>query len=163
MPEAGWRSRRVKSWPEGFRECTSCKQIKSFDNFGPFKRGAFGLYPVCHSCRKVKAKKDYSTQRKTYQLFYRAKRRAVDRGIPFSITEESIEKIGIPELCPVFGVPMKGKYAPSLDRVDSSKGYVEGNIQVISTRANTLKNNATAEELQKVVDFIVSIGVVNDG
>lgn len=44
--------------------------------------------------------------------------------------------------------------SPSLDRFDPKKGYVRGNINVISDRANTLKNNASVEELEKVVAWM---------
>lgn len=43
---------------------------------------------------------------------------------------------------------------PSLDRWDSSKGYVPGNVFVISYRANTLKNSATYEEILKVAKYV---------
>jgi hypothetical protein len=33
------------------------------------------------------------------------------------------------------------------DRIDSSKGLVKGNLQVISMRANKMKNKATENEL----------------
>lgn len=80
-----------------------------------------------------------------------AKRRASVNGIDFDITEEDIE---IPSICPILEVPLvigtKGdyEYSPSLDRIDNSKGYVKGNIQVISKKANSMKNSATLEELR---------------
>jgi hypothetical protein len=40
---------------------------------------------------------------------------------------------------------------PSLDRIRPERGYTKGNIWVISNRANTLKNNATLEELELLV------------
>jgi len=47
------------------------------------------------------------------------------------------------------GVP---KNYASLDKIDPQKGYVEGNVQIISFRANTLKNSATLEEMRMLVD-----------
>jgi hypothetical protein len=62
--------------------------------------------------------------------------------------------IQIPERCPLLGIELD-LYAkpmanglPSLDRIDPDKGYVRGNVQIISWRANRLKNNATIEEMR---------------
>lgn len=72
-----------------------------------------------------------------------------------------------PTHCPVLGIELdyptaygeRGTQAvkpnwPSLDRWDSTKGYVPGNVFVISYRANTLKNNATYEEILKVAKYL---------
>ena len=82
-----------------------------------------------------------------------ARDRARAKNVPFNL---EISDIQIPKLCPVFGIKMtpRTKYAPSLDRFDPKKGYVKGNVSVMSRRANTLKRDATSEELQKVIDFI---------
>jgi hypothetical protein len=48
--------------------------------------------------------------------------------------------------------------SPSLDRIDNTKGYVPGNVWVISWRANDLKRNATLEELKLLVAALEELG-----
>lgn len=90
-------------------------------------------------------------------IIYRAKSRAKKLGLDFDLTTEDI---CIPEHCPVLGLRItfrggKGRGyhpdSPSLDRIKPQLGYVRGNIRVISARANLLKNDATIEELERVL------------
>lgn len=46
------------------------------------------------------------------------------------------------------------KYRASIDRIDSSKGYVKNNIQFITQMANLAKNNFTEEE---VIEFCKAV------
>jgi hypothetical protein len=83
-----------------------------------------------------------------------AKQRARRGGLPFDIDATDIV---VPEVCPLLGirlVALGGKRTdatPSLDRIDPIKGYVKGNVWVISWRANRLKNDATFQELEAIV------------
>jgi hypothetical protein len=62
--------------------------------------------------------------------------------------------------CPLLGLELTyAKYEgntpdnyASLDKIDPSKGYIEGNVQILSFRANTIKGHATLEELKLIVD-----------
>lgn len=80
--------------------------------------------------------------------------RARNKGLLFDLVKEDIV---YPEICPVLGIPIKiGKFKcqdnnPSVDRIDNSKGYTKDNIRVISKRANSLKSNATVEELELIL------------
>lgn len=91
----------------------------------------------------------------------RARQRAKSRGLEFSI---SIEDFEIPEYCPVFKYKLERNFegkasynSPSLDRIDSSLGYVPGNVQVISYQANVMKNNASKQDLLAFADWILDI------
>lgn len=83
-------------------------------------------------------------------LLKQAKKRSADKGHKFSLV---LEDIVIPEKCPIMGVPMKyvageySDYSPSIDRIDSTKGYTKDNIQIISSIANRMKWNSTKEQL----------------
>lgn len=101
-----------------------------------------------------------------YSLIRHAKLRSESKGIPFDIVAEDII---IPTICPILKCPLvinKGKLGPdsiTLDRIKPELGYVRGNIQVISHRANTMKNAATEDELLKFADWVKeNIGVTND-
>jgi hypothetical protein len=96
-----------------------------------------------------------------YTMFHRAKVRAKKKGLPFNL---ELSDIIIPEFCPIFGMRLEksqGKGAvdrsPSLDRIRSEKGYVKGNVWVISNKANTMKSNATVEELEHLTAVLRSL------
>ena len=80
-----------------------------------------------------------------------AKDRAEKRDLDFNIEESDII---IPKICPLLEIPIKFgtkedyNNSPSLDRIDNTKGYIKGNVWVISKKANTMKNSATLNELQ---------------
>lgn len=84
-----------------------------------------------------------------------ARSRAKIEGLEFNI---EVSDIRIPKLCPVFKTPllMEGKSANSIsiDRIDSSKGYVKGNVCVISNKANRQKNDSTIEDLSAILRYM---------
>lgn len=89
------------------------------------------------------------------RMFSAAKIRSRDAGVQFDLTS-SVE-IEIPSHCPVLGIALdplaknRADNLPTLDRIDNTKGYVRGNVWVISWRANRLKWNATIDELRGLV------------
>lgn len=92
-----------------------------------------------------------------YALFRWARYRASQSGIEFSITQDDIH---IPMYCPILdiklevGTKVSKTSSPTLDRIDNDKGYVKGNIWVISNLANMMKSQATIEQLLRFSDWI---------
>ena len=91
-----------------------------------------------------------------YRMLTRAKSRAKQNNIPFNL---ELTDIVIPETCPLLGIPIqiqpkKGYHpnSPSIDKIIPEKGYIKGNVWVISNRANTLKNDASLQELELLVE-----------
>ena len=91
---------------------------------------------------------------KELEMLNSAKHRAKKRNIIFDL---EVQHINIPDECPILGIPIwtergiKTDHSPSLDRIDNTKGYVPDNVWVISWRANTLKSDATLDELKLLV------------
>jgi len=68
-----------------------------------------------------------------------------------------------PTHCPVLGLELdyfcdgedRDKWA-SFDRIDCTKGYVPGNVGILSMKANRIKDQGTAEQHRKIADYIDS-------
>lgn len=165
------------------KKCSKCKQIKSLDLFNPSPKKYLGVNHMCKECRKsydmkrynlndnIKEKyKVYSLSEsarkvrrksaikcKEKRLWGNARDRADKKNIEFNIT---VEDIIIPSICPVLGIPIirdsvgVTDNCATLDRIDNNKGYIKGNICVISYRANTLKRNGTIEEFKRIVEYM---------
>lgn len=99
------------------------------------------------------------TKKEFKQIISGLKSSAKRRGIPFDLSTNDLDEIGIPITCPVLGIPIyyhRGKVKDdsiSIDRIDSSKGYTVDNIVIVSNRVNKLKSNATLDEMYKIVQF----------
>jgi len=88
-----------------------------------------------------------------------ARYRAKQAGLEFNITEMDLSPS---THCPVFP-EIELKYTnhgrgdqagASLDRKDNSKGYVRGNVVIMSLRANLLKNDGTAAEHRAIANWM---------
>jgi hypothetical protein len=93
-------------------------------------------------------------------MLQNARVRAKVAGVPFTIEKGDIV---IPSNCPILGIPLfkgprgGGDNSPSLDRITPEKGYTNGNIIVISNRANRLKSDATIGELRDIASFYATL------
>lgn len=114
---------------------------------------------MCRACdRMVHMDRHLACPEK--QLWTSAKCRAKRYSVAFSINQEDIH---IPEFCPALGMKLArglGRLcdaSPSLDRLTPARGYVLGNIAVISYKANRMKSNGSRDELRGLLRWMDSV------
>lgn len=158
--EFGMKNREEK--PNRYKICEECSQSLNLSKFSLIEKWNpnSDTKNTCKKCsikirQTEKLNRDWKVD--AARLLYKnIKSRCKRLGKEFSI---EIGDIIIPEKCPVFGFDLKREdrqtwmCAPSVDRIDNSKGYIKGNITVVSRRANILKKDATIEELEQLFNY----------
>lgn len=170
---------RSKGTPQGQRSslCAACYKI--------VRQERMAANPAAHEHRKEQQREyahDHKTERYAYQKdwtqnttkgwfkykFHNAKQSAVGRSKNHRPKELDIDRDHLIELwknqngiCALTGVRMTTKYncpfSASADRIDSSKGYVPGNIQLVSKAAQLGKGNLTDKEFRRWLKAVRSI------
>lgn len=156
------------------KKCSICKEEKSVTEFYPRGDRANAYRSHCKPCHAERTKSIYERRKVTEpdflsnhakytkkwrttkvgkNLVIRARSRAIAMGMEFDLTADDIK---VPEYCPVLGIQLAvaegiaADFSPSLDRIDSTKGYTPDNVEVMSYRANRIKNDSTFEEVEKL-------------
>ena len=100
---------------------------------------------------KFKAReKKWRESNRLQSLIYSTKQTAKKKGLNHDISIEDLIQV---EMCPLTGILIdwgcSGRHLsnPSIDRIDPSKGYVKGNVEIMSCLGNSMKNAATREQL----------------
>jgi predicted MPP superfamily phosphohydrolase len=166
---------------EQTKECRACFKNLPLFSFSKNLAAKDGLQYKCRPCdidyqkqRRENNKEAVLEYGRAYQknrrknfeyrlqmLLNASKQRAKLKNREHSITLEDIKDLyPVDGKCPVFGFNLEFNDAgfretsPSIDRIDSDKGYTKDNIQIISWKANRLKAYATVEDLEILVAFL---------
>lgn len=146
----------------GSKRCSKCNNIKLCSEFYKNKAVADGLVPFCKDCNR-----QYNTDLKNKdprrKILKNAIRNAWKKNLELTIKKEDIV---IPQYCPMLKIKLDinsstiKDNSASIDRIDSNKGYIPDNIQIISHKANTIKSNATVKELGMVYEYMKDLNNV---
>lgn len=161
------------------KKCSTCGETRDLKFFDKNKDCKDGHVNQCRKCRYKKTIEIRTDKTKSYntseyrrqasirfrennlenQIFLSTRSRAKRRGIDFNI---ELTDIVIPEYCPYLNIKITRSVGigrqdsnPSIDRVDNSKGYVKGNIEIISDLANRMKLNSSYELLLIFAENII--------
>lgn len=149
------------------KTCSQCSIELPLESFYTNARYAQGVVGICKGCcrknNRVTARTErtrafrkakYHTRREYFHL-KSIKYRAKCKGLDFDLDESDLV---VPEVCPLLGIPLQrgsreaSPNSPTVDRIDPKRGYVKGNVWVISRKANSIKQDATVEEIRAVAE-----------
>lgn len=150
--------------PKEKQVCIGCKQELRQNRFSRVDKdnASKGLRPLCKTCSAEKAKAERERRKNNWKhkpalaMLNNSKQRAKAKGIEHTLT---LDDIIIPDYCPVLGIKLETGdrkehwNAPSIDRIDNTKGYHKNNILIMSVKANMIKKDATLEELIQIGKF----------
>lgn len=135
---------------EKIKERLKTKYIQNKDYF---KKYSAEQYKTKKEAYKKRHDRWYCTM---HGKFCAWKRSAKYRNLEFSITEEYL--VSLPQICAYTGQELTfERNKPntiSLDRIDSSKGYIEGNVQFVCTNINYSKSDMSEQEFIEMCELV---------
>lgn len=99
-------------------------------------------------------------ERSKAALLANARKRAAEQRVPFNLKRADLD---VPTHCPALGLKLEagerggGDSSPTIDRLIPERGYVRGNIAILSMKANRMKNSGTSAELRAIADWLDTV------
>lgn len=151
----------MKQWRENNKEKLKEYRKTTYLNNKEDNNKRSKEYYHLHKDKYQEVNKQYHIDHPEKRILSSCKSTAKIRGLEFDL---DISDIVIPQYCPILKVELtnlrgKGRtaYNPSIDRLDSSRGYVKGNVWIISDIANRMKTDATKEQLVAFAKGVLDI------
>ena len=158
------------------KRCVSCLvDIVYPDNINPsnYRQSKY----ICRTCdnkkdyqrdQRRRAKKVIGDSQHIQDLLGGIRKNAKKRNLTFSLKVKDKKPL-ITKRCPILNIKYelnkkdltwgskKGQNnwanSMSVDRIDNSRGYISGNVVLVSSLANAIKNQATPDQILKVGNF----------
>lgn len=160
--------------------CTLCHQEKDLTEFLRDKHANGGYRNQCKECLRQRNKEQrvWENRKESYNAAMRkyrstekgaihtsyqaAKGRAKKSDIPFDLDLEFVTELFYQQggKCALTGedmIPKSGRTSPSLDKMNPSLGYVRGNVQWTTWKANCIKQDMTMDELFEFCKKVIEL------
>lgn len=104
-----------------------------------------------------KTKRDEVSDLEVAKKMLKIYQSAQDRKLDFDLSFEAVKKLMSYSNCYYTNKKFEeeGIYARSFDRIDSSKGYIEGNVVSCTVDINGKKSNLSLEELELLYNKLI--------
>ena len=139
------------------KPCNMAKVAKEFSHL----RTKTSKMSSSEYCKRHRDKYKEDDRYRLNRLLQQARTRSRKKGIICDITiDDLVSLFPKDKKCPVLGIDLfwgagtERFNSPSIDRIDPKGNYTKDNIMIISWRANEIKKNCNAEEIQAVLNYM---------
>jgi len=163
------------------KHCKKCDKVLPLFSFTKNSASKDGLQFACKTCdnlrqqkRRIEKKKQIQEYGKQYRikhtddmdfrlqgLLNASRARSKEKNRENTLTKQDLFELFPKDgCCPIFGFKLEWngtgfrETSPSIDRIDSTKGYTKDNVQIISWKANRIKGYASVEELEVLLAYL---------
>ena len=107
--------------------------------------------------KQPEGKKEDITDLEVAKKMLKKYQSAQDRKLEFDLSFESVKKLLSYQTCYYTNRKFEedGQFSRSFDRVDSAKGYIEGNVVACTVDINGKKSNLSMEEIECIYNKLV--------
>jgi hypothetical protein len=111
-----------------------------------------------------RSEKFYGSIRGRAKTLFKSAERRSSQYNEFDITADWIEDRLLKGVCEITGIPFdfnthpkydKNPFAPSIDRMDSTKGYTMNNVRIVLWQVNLMRGEMTDEEVLGICKAVV--------
>ena len=165
LTDQNWKLASQKNW---VNKCVECLRLEKREYQRKWSENNRELAVARTREYKKRLAANDPVKLRAMHAYNDAKKRAARMNWEFDLTPAFVlELMRQSVLCPYLGLALthngKAKTLASLDRKDSSKGYTQNNVWVVSYLANLMKSYATDEELNAFAVGVLRLGdVAND-
>jgi len=102
-------------------------------------------------------RRNHSKEYVVYMIVSRCKKKGMECDKDYLLSLEC------PKVCPILGTPIsfqrgvgtrKSANTASYDRIDNAKGYIKGNVKIISRKANSMKCDLTLDQSRNLLQYM---------
>lgn len=145
------------------KECSRCGELKKIKEYYKEKRTIDGYQVQCKECRKKQNNLRFNTLGGCIiNILKNTRKRAKKKEMEYNLTNKFIHKVYHKQngLCALSNMKMNTEsghetyrvnpYRISIDRIVSSKGYTQDNIQLVCAKINSMKNEMDQDEFIEI-------------
>jgi hypothetical protein len=152
----------------GGKHCSTCGELKPLELFTSNKSQPSGYMTYCKACNNERNKRyrksESNLERASKRIFSYLSRRVREKGFELDFDYHFLEELYKRQegLCAYTKVPLDLQAGTpntlSVDRVDSSKGYLKTNVKLVTWVVNNCKQDLSLADFRDLCEKVLKNG-----